>query len=249
MFSSVNFTNGQDSMNKINDNLKWNYEINLNASGRLITGTFNQFIFSPKLDLDLHSKHWSISNTTHYHFNQTNGHKIEDNWYELFILSYFVKGDKLFPTAFYNYENNLMFRVDSRHLAGLGLSSQKKWNQNFIRMDLGAGYENANFNGAEFENSNLTSNHRDKNLLMFRLVHQYQFWANRISFSNMVFYRHSLKEGQDFFIRAAASLSFKVAKGLSTSIAYLYRFENVYLKRLSSTNTILIFGVIYKVKT
>ncbi len=244
----TNIAFGQETAEPSSDSTKWKYQIDLNVSGRLLTGTFNQFIFSPRFDFDIHSKRWHINNITHYHFNETNKKVIEDNWYQMLTISYFVKGNKLFPTAFYNFENNLMFRVNSRHLAGLGLSTQKRWKQNFVQFDIGAGYENTLFNGTDFENSAIAGSRRDKELLMFRLVQQHQFWQNRITFSNVIFYRHSLSEGQDFFIRAAPTLSFKVAKGFSTSVSYVYRFENVYLKNLSNTNTALVFGLIYKIK-
>ncbi len=221
--------------------------MDFNISGRFITGTFSQTIFCPKLDIDLGSKRWHFTNLTHYHFNENNGRKIEDNWYQLMVISYFAKEDKLFPTAFHNYKDNLMFRVKSRHLAGLGVSMQKRWVHSFVRLDFGAGYENTLFNGTEFKNSNIVGSQRDKELLMIRLVHQHQFWENRITFSNMVFYRHSLSEGQDFFIRAAPNLSFRVVKSLSISIAYIYRFESVYLENLSSVNTALVFGLVYKI--
>jgi len=230
------------------DTSKWSYEVNLSASGRLITGTFDQFVFSPRLDVEVASKRWQLENTTNYHYNSTNGQTIEDNWFELLTLSYFVRGDKLFPMAFYNYENNLMFRVKSRHLGGLGLSTQNKWKRGFARLDLGAGYENTVFNGENFENSGLVGSQREKELFMFRVVHQHQMLGGRMAFSNVIFYRHSLKESQDFFIRMAPGATFKIAKGLSASINYIYRFEKVHLKNLSDTNTALVFGLSYKIK-
>ncbi len=99
-------------------NQKWESEIRWNNSGRLITGTFNQFVFSSHLETVFTSAKWNIENSLTYRYNQTNNHPIENNWYELLVVSYFLKSQRLFPTVFYHYDNNLMFRVNSRHSTG-----------------------------------------------------------------------------------------------------------------------------------
>ncbi len=228
---------------------KWHYNLHGTTSGRITTGTFRQLVLANQAEIEFSSRRWHFSNLATYRLNKTNGFSIENDWYELATTSCYVKGEKLFPTGFYSFDNNLVFRVDSRHLGGLGLSTQKKWAHGFSRLDLGAGYESTLFNGTEFENSDLIGSKREKTLVMMRILHRHQLLKGKIIFSNMIFYRHSLKEKQDFFLRIAPSLSLKITKGLSVSANYIFRFENVHLSALSDTNSLLAFGFAYQFQT
>ncbi|OJJ19480.1 hypothetical protein BKI52_21980 [marine bacterium AO1-C] len=221
------------------------YNLKLNISGRRIRGTFNQNVLATKLDFRLENKRWSLYNSTSYRYNETNGTTIEDNWYHLTSASYHVKGLILFPTAFYHYDNNLMFRLNSRQLFGGALSIKKRWKGQYLRLDAGAGYDITNYNGAQFENTQWVGSERKRRVMIVHFVHEHKFFKGKLTFFNDFFYRHSLEEQTDYFYWIAPRLSVRVFKGLSASISYEYRLENVHLINLSSDNTTLLYGLTF----
>ncbi len=74
------------------------FKLDLNLSGRKISGTFKQSVVGGGLNLDVLYNNWHLENTTTYRYNKTNTRVIEDNWYDLALLKYYPKGKKkLYP--------------------------------------------------------------------------------------------------------------------------------------------------------
>jgi len=219
------------------------YKVDLNFSGRKISGTFKQLVAGGGFNVDLLYNNWHLENKTAYRYNKTNTRLIEDNWYDLVTLKYYPKGKKkLYPGAFYHFDNNLMFRVKNRHQYGIGLGSEL--DKGTIKLSLLAGIanEHSTFNGSEFVNSDRDFSNRKNGLFLFRLNNGYFISEKKISLSYQLFYFQSLKERTDFDIWLTPRISFKVIKGLSFHVVYDYRYENVHLESLSNYNDIVLFG-------
>ena len=219
------------------------YKVNLDFSGRRISGTFKQLVVGGGFNLDLLYKNWHLENKTTYRYNKTNTRVIEDNWYNLTTLKYYPNGKKkLYPGAFYHFDNNLMYRISKRHQYGIGLGSEL--DKGIVKLSLLAGiaHENSTFNGFEFVNSERDFSNRKNGLFLFKLNNGYSFAKKRINFSYQLFYFQSLKESADYDIWLNSRISFKVFKGLSLHVVYDYRLENVHLEDLSNYNDIILFG-------
>lgn len=238
-------SNGQELMGQ-RDSSQFHYDLRLDLSGRLIGGTFEQLVFNNSLDLKVENKRWSFQNATSYRFNRTGNAQVENNWYELFSASWLNKKKLFFPTVFYHYDNNLMFRVNARHLFGGGLSSVKSWEGHALRLDVGAGYDYTDYNGSQFENSPRLGPIRRRSLLMFRLTHENKFFQGKVALANDFFYRHSLVERSDYLFILQPKVSFAVSTHLNTSVGFEYRFENVHLLDLSRFNSILVYGLAFQ---
>ena len=223
------------------------YSLKGNLSGSLITGTFQQFSIAPSLDFKVFTKRWEVHTITRYRFNNTNGLVIENNWYELITFSYFTQKNRLLPIAFYHFDNNVIFRVNRRHLAGIGVSSLKETDHWIWRFSAGLGYDDTEYNGEEFVNSERIGAVRRRSLFIGGIRLQNQFFDKKLNWSHDLFYGHSLIEGDDFFFRYISQLSWKIAKPLSITARYEHRFEHVHLTSLSGLNTILLFGLTYTV--
>jgi len=174
---------------------------------------------------------------------KTNTRLIEDNWYDLVTLKYYPNGNKkLYPGVFSHFDNNLIYRVKSRHNYGIGLGSVL--DQGAMKLSLlGAiAKGNSTFNGSEFANSDRDISNRKNGLFLFRIDNGYAMAKKKINFSYQAFYFQSLKESSDYTVRLNARISFKTIKGLSFYTVYDYRFENVHLETLSNYNDIVLFG-------
>ena len=226
------------------------YQIDLNFSGRRISGTFNQWVVGGGFNVDLIYKNWHLENKTTYRYNKTNTRLIEDNWYDLVTLKYYPKGKKkLYPGLFYHFDNNLMFSVNNRHQYGIGLGAQLDKGQMKLSLLAAIANENSTFNGAEFENSERDFFNRKNGLFLFRLNNGFSLIKKKINFSYRLFYFQSLKETTDYDIWLNARINFKIFKGLSLYVVYDYRFENVHLEPLSNYNDIILFGLNWKLKS
>ena len=219
------------------------YHLNLSLSGRKISGTFNQLVAGGGFQLDLLYKHWHLENKTTYRFNKTNGRVIEDNWYDLISLKYYIKGNqKLYPGIFYHYDNNLMYRVKNRHQYGFGLGSVLDKGKMQLSILALLAKEHSTFNGFDFANSELDFSVRKNGLFLFKLNNGFSFAKKKVHFSYQLFYFQSLKESKDFDLWVTARLNFNVIKDISFHVVYDYRFENVHLNSLSNYNDIILFG-------
>ena len=222
------------------------YKVDLNISGRKISGTFDQLVAGAGFNVDLRYKYWHLENNTRYQYNETNDRLIEDNWYDLLILKYYPKGSrKLYPGVFYHFDNNLIYRVDARHQYGVGLGSVLDKGSVKLSLLAAIANEQTRFNGSDFVNSERDFSNRENGLFLFRLNNAYSFAKKKINFSYQFFYFQSLKETSDYDIWVNAKLNFRILKGLSFHIVYDYRFENVHLETLSNYNDIILFGLNY----
>lgn len=219
------------------------YRMDLKLSGRRISGAFSQLVAGGGVNLDLLYNNWHLENKTTYRYNKTNERVIEDNWYDLVSLKYYLNGNKkLYPGVFYHFDNNLMFRVKSRHQYGIGLGSVL--DKDAMKLSLFAliANEHSTFNGSDFVNSERDISIRKNGLFLFRLNNGYSFAKKKINFSYQLFYFQSLKESTDYDIWVTTRFSFKIIKDLSFHVVYDYRFENVHLETLSDYNDIILFG-------
>jgi len=226
------------------------YEVGFNLSGRYLSGTFTQTVVSAALTGTVEHEKWHISNNLTYRYNITNGLNIQNDWYNLFMVNYFIGDqDRIFPGVFYHYDNNLIFRVNSRHRYGVGFGSiWDDWKNVYLRVDAAIGHENAHFNGDMFANSDRDMAQRNTGLFFLRIINNYTLLEKKLSFSYRLFYMHSTKEAADYDIWILPKLSFRLIKNLSVSLSYDYRFENTHLEVLSPYNDILVFGLTYKIK-
>ena len=224
------------------------YKIGLDLSGRRISGTFSQVVAGGGFNLDLQYNNWHMENNTSYRYNKTNTRLIEDNWYDLVTLKYYPKGQKkLYPGVFSHYDNNLIYRVKSRHNYGVGLGSELDKGKMKLSLLVAIAKGNSTYNGSEFVNSDRDISNRKNGLFLFNLNNGYAIAKNKVNFSYKLFYFQSLKESADYILRLNSRINFKVFKGLSLYVAYDYRFENVHLETLSNYNDILLFGLNLKI--
>lgn len=225
------------------------YKLDLNFSGRRISGTFSQVVVGGGFNVDLLYKNWHLENNTTYRYNNTNTRLIEDNWYDLVTLKYYPNGNrKLYPGVFSHFDNNLIYRVKSRHNYGIGLGSVLDKGAMKLSLLTAIAQGNSTYNGSEFVNSERDFSNRKNGLFLFSINNGYAIAKKKIKFSYQLFYFQSLKESADYIIRLNARTSFKVFKHLSFYVVYDYRFENVHLESLSNYNDIVLFGFNWRLK-
>ena len=225
------------------------YKVDLSFSGRRISGTFNQVVAGGGLNVDLLYNNWHLENKTTYRYNKSNTRVIEDNWYDLVVLKYYPKGNKkLYPGAFYHFDNNLMFSVKNRNQYGIGLGSELDKGVMKLSLLAAIAYENSTFSGSEFVNSERDFSNRKNGLFLFKLNNGYSFAEKKINFSYQLFYFQSLKESADYDVWLTSQVNFKIFKDLSFRVVYDYRFENVHLESLSTYNDIVLFGFNWTLK-
>ena len=225
------------------------YKVDLSVSGRRISGTFSQVVAGGGVNVDLLYNNWHLENNATYRYNKTNTRLIEDNWYDLATLKYYPNGKKkLYPGAFYHFDNNLIYRVKNRRQYGIGLGSVLDKGAMKLSMLAVVANESSTYNGSEFVNSERDFSNRKNGLFLFRLDNGYAIAKKKINLFYQLFYFQSLKESADYDLRLNARVSFKLFKGFSFHVVYDYRFENVHLESLSNYNDIVLFGFNWTLK-
>lgn len=225
------------------------FKLDINLSGRKISGTFKQLVVGGGFNVDVLYNNWHLENTTTYRYNKTNTRVIEDNWYDLIMLKYYPNGKKKFyPGAFYHFDNSLVYRVKKRHQYGIGIGSLLDKGAMKLSVLAGIANEHSTFNGTEFVNSDRDFSLRKNGLFLFKLNNGYALVNKKINLSYQVFYFQSLKESTDYDIWLTARVNFKIIKSLSVHMVYDYRFENVHLEGLSHYNDIVLFGLNWKIQ-
>ncbi|MEL6843610.1 MAG: hypothetical protein AAFP02_10375, partial [Bacteroidota bacterium] len=184
-------------------------------------------------------------NTLTYRYTQLNGSLFENNWYDLFSVFYYPnEKQNWYPVAFYHFDNNLLFRVSSRHRLGVALGSVVlKREHVFLRFGAGFGYEVTRYNGEQFANSDLDTAFRENGLVLVRINNDYTFLDDRFVLKLDLFYMQSTKEILDFDIWFRPSLLYKISEKISLSANYDYRYEHVHLEELPAANDILLYGL------
>lgn len=221
------------------------YQVGLSLSGSRISGTFTRITLVGGLETHLNSSKFTLHNSLSYRFNNTQGRVIEDNWYDLFTLFYYPDEKKRwYPAVFYHYDNNLIFRVNSRHRFGGGIGSIPVDNGTvFLRVATGWAHEFTNYNGDTFFNSDLDMAKRDNGIFLIRINNDYSLLKQRLLLKVDLFYMQSLKEASDYDIWFRPSVQVRLNKAISFFVNYDFRFENVYLEAISPANDVLLGGL------
>lgn len=220
------------------------YNLDFHLSGRKISGTFDQLVVGGGLNVNALYSNWHVQNNLTYRFNETNTKLIENNWYNLLTIKYYPNGKRiLYPGLFYHYDNNIIYRVNSRHHYGMGIGAEIGKGENKLKLLAAIANEHSSFNGSAFVNSSSDSPDRRNGLFLFKVNHGHSIVQNKIAFAYQLFYFQSLKEKADYDIWFNLRLDFTIWKRMSVHILYDYRFENVHLASLSNYNDIMLFGV------
>lgn len=221
------------------------YQIGLKVSASRISGTFSRSTFATGLETHLTAQGFVFHNSLSYRYSQFNGRKIEDNWYDLLTLFYYPNGRKIwYPAIFYHFDNNLLFKVNSRHRFGGGIGTVPIETKSiFLRLAVGWAYEDIQYNGENFINSDLDMSRRSNGLLIARINHDYHLFDDRLILKILAMYMQSTREAADFDIWLIPSLQFGINKTFSVFINYDYRYEHVHLEGISPANDVLVAGL------
>lgn len=217
----------------------------INASGHYISGTFSQLVSSNSLEGKLEKGRWLLQNYTSYRYNVTMNQTFENNWYQLLTVSRLSKSKRLNPTVFYHFDNNLMFRVNQRHLFGGGIGSQFSKGNHQLLFEIGPGMDITEFNGNSFVNTDKMEKTRRRTIGIVRVKNEHKLLNSKLGFSNSLFFRQSFNELSDFLLMISPKLSAKVTKNLAVTVGFDYRFENIHLVELSNFNNTVLFGLSY----
>ncbi|MEL6676708.1 MAG: DUF481 domain-containing protein [Bacteroidota bacterium] len=221
------------------------YSLAMKFSGNRSTGIFSRNVFLASTEAHFQTQQWRLYNSLSYRYSNINGLLFENNLYELLTLIFYPNQRKSwFPLAFYHYDNNLLFQVNSRHRGGVGLGSVVlRQDQVFLEAAVGIGYEATEYNGTVFINSELEEAIRENGLAIFRLNLDLSFLEKRLVLHTTLLHMHSLKESQDYELWVRPSLIYRISSHISLSVNYDYRYERVHLEGLPPANDILLYGL------
>lgn len=221
------------------------YKLSMDVSGARSSGSFARTAIGLGGDLVMQKGKWEFHENASYRYNNTNGRKLLDDWLSQATLIYHTEGTwNWFPIAIHQFENNIIYRVNRRNRFGLGLGAYPlDKNGYLLRMSSGWFYENEEYNGDTFINSNLVSSKRENSNLWFHVKSQIPLGKTKGLIGIDLWYFQSLKENEDYTLRIQPSIKMRINTHFSFLVKYDYRFENVYLESLVSSNDILLFGL------
>jgi len=231
--------NAQDSYS---DSLA--YTLGIDLTGTRSTGILSRTTLRVGGKLHISKSRWELNDDLSYQFNKTNDRTLLDNWLNIASLRYHLGGNwNWFPIALYQYENNLIYRVQNRHRLGLGIGAFPYDKNGYqIRFTTGYFYENETYNGDTFINSELIDPTRKNNSGWFHLTNKIPI-AKKGALILDVWYFQSFEEREDFAISILPKLQMKINQHFSFLVRYDWRFENVFLEPLTDFNDLLLFGL------
>jgi len=221
------------------------YKLSMDVSGARSSGSFARTAVNFGGDLVIEKGKWEFHENVSYRYNNTNGRKLLDDWLSQAMLIYHTEGWwNWFPIAIHQFENNIIYRVNRRNRFGLGLGAYPiNKNGYLVRMSTGWFYESEEYNGTAFINSELIGSHRENSNLWFHMKNEAPLGKTNGLLGLDLWYFQSFKENEDYTLRIQPSIKMRINKHFSFMVKYDYRFENVFLESLVSSNDILLFGV------
>lgn len=220
------------------------YRIGINFSGSRSSGVISSTAVKLGGQLHLEKRRWAFNNDLSYLFNNTNGRKLFDNWLNKAAIHYHLGGDlNWFPVVLYQFETNVIYRVQNRNRFGVGIGAYPfDKNGNKMMFSTGYYYENETYNGDSFINSDLINSNRRNSSGWFHISNTYTI-AKRGAIILDFWYFQSFEEIDDYSLVVLPRLQMNINKHFSFLIRYDWRFENVYLESLSSANDRILFGL------
>lgn len=232
---------------EVSDTLQYNGSLTVGGSYK--TGLLNQTNITGSFENTFKKSDWTVYNRTSYFYSEVNKNPLFDDWTVVSKLSYtFTKGAKISPTLFHLYKSNLLFRILNSHrfLAGASIASLKNPKTLFYA---GVGFDNTNYGGEKFVNSDLINSNRRFGISAVHLENTHQFSANKFSLTYSLFYFQSLKEATDYTLWIIPSLQVALSKKLSFAINYDIRYRNVHLVDLPAINQSLTANLRISIQT
>jgi len=220
------------------------YKIGVDLTGMRNTGVFSRTTLRVGSQVQMKQKRWEFNNELSYFYNKTNDIQLLDNWLDVASLQYHLGGKwNWFPIALYQYETNLIYRVKNRNRFGLGIGAYPIDKNGYqVRFTTGYFFENENYNGDKFVNSELINSNRRNSSAWIHLENKIPI-AKRGEFTLDIWYFRSFEESADYSIWILPNLKMKINEHLSFLIRYDWRFENVYLEPLTDVNDLFLFGL------
>jgi hypothetical protein len=177
----------------------------------------NSYVFTNAFKYSLNKKSVRLNSTTTWIYGeQTQGVTNNDLLSALDFNLY-----KTFPNFYYwglgTFEKSYSLRINYRYQAGLGaaynlMDKPHAW----VNISDGVLYENS-----KLEVNDSTDNHYEIARNSFRLRYRFEF-NGLIVFDGAHYLQNSFSDGNDYIIKSASNLSFKIRKwlGLTTSLTY-----------------------------
>jgi len=244
LFMSINQVNAQQTniQETRADSLSW--KIKFDIGGNRSTGFFSRLGFRGDLGIDFEYGRWELHNNLNYLYTDVNGFTLMDNWLNIVYLGYYLGSDwRLSALALHYFETNLIYRVESRHRTGVGIRAiPYKKDGGLIRFTTGVFYEDEQYNGDLFLNSELQDNQRTNPSTWFHGTATAPLISKMSSITLDFWYFQSFDEREDFALTISPMVQLKLGSHFTFFAKYDWRFENVYLESLTDTNDNLVFG-------
>lgn len=215
------------------------YKATITIGGSYKTGLLNQTNITGTYSHSINKANWELFNRASYFYSRVNDRQILNDWTVVSRLHYsFSSRVIISPALFHLYKSNLLFRILNSHRVLVGAKITPLENKEAL-LYLGVGVENTHYAGEEFANSVVIDSNRRFAISTFHVENTHHFSDPKLSLSYSLFYFQSLQERSDFTIWVIPSFNISINQQLSLALAYDFRYRNVHLLDLPSTNQAL----------
>lgn len=201
-----------------------NYYFNYASTGTINkTNDGNSYVLNNALRFTLYKKNFSINTFNSWIYGKQQ-HQLANNDFSSTLDFDLFKTDRhIYYWGLVNYEKSYSLKIDHRLQTGLGIGYYVIDRKNFVfQVSDGILYEKNDLENAEGLTNTGYETYRNSLRLKFRIVYD-----DIITLENIDFLQHSLTDRKDYIIKSTTTLSVKLVKWLSVTLALNYNKLNV----------------------
>ncbi|HYF70362.1 MAG TPA: DUF481 domain-containing protein [Ohtaekwangia sp.] len=201
-----------------------NYFINYASTGTINkTNDGSSYVLNNALRFTLYKKNFSINTFNSWIYGKQQ-HQLANNDFSSTLDFDLFKTDRhIYYWGLVNYEKSYSLKIDHRLQTGLGIGYYVIDRKNFVfQISDGILYEKNDLENAEGLANTGYETYRNSLRLKFRII-----YVDILTLENIDFLQHSLTDRKDYIIKSTTTLSVKLVKWLSVTVALNYNKLNV----------------------
>jgi hypothetical protein len=210
-----------DTFSQFNDTI--NYYANYTSTGIINkTNEGNSYVLNNQIKFNIYKKSVSLNTTNSWIYGQQLENVTNNDFFSVVDLNLFKSERNIYYWALGNFEKSYSLKINYRLQSGLGIGYYLIDKQNFVlHISDGILFEKSDLYDTEIGDNDYRIL-RNSFRIKFRLLVKDIFVLD-----NSDFLQHSLSDRKDYIIKSSTTLSLKLRKWLSFTIALNYNKLNL----------------------
>ena len=201
-----------------------NYFINYASTGTINkTNDGSSYVLNNAFRFSMYKKSISLNSTNTWIYGKQQGQLANNDFMTILDFDVFKTDRHIYYWGLLNYEKSYSLKINHRLQTGLGIGYYIIDRKNFVfQVSNGILYEKNDLENVEGLNNSNYSTYRNSLRLKFRIL-----FNDILTLENIDYIQHAFEDRKDYILKSNTTMSIKLRKWLSITMAVTYNKLNI----------------------